>query len=532
MNAIPDEYLPTNIFNSKKAPALWMGAGIPMRYVEGFGSWEDILRNSSSMAGIDGDRFVALRNLVKNELGPGADPEDIFSKLALELSNTINDMVACGELDLKTIFDEEQLKQYRHNVDPLKLMICESIPTEIRFKEDYSEEIALFRKLSESTPVVITTNYDYTIESLFNNQFKVYSNTDEYYFSDSVGFGEIYKIHGTVKRPSSIVIDSNDYQRFKDESFIITSKIVSVICECPLIIMGYSMGDKMIRDMICKMFKSFSDEKKKQLAGNILYIGYDPNTEPRLGNMQIQSDSGLFYIKTLTINDYRPVLQDLTECSGTMSTIQIRKIKRMISDVVSENPPKGRRIAYVGIEGIDDVDPKRTIIAFTSAAALANIKSTSRYSTDDLIKDILDNDVPKLQADSLVDVWFEGEKIGSNPFIPIFHYIRQLKRNPEDYSPKLKAYIEDKRKQYLQFRRKKQSSTIESVKSRQDFLETIGITDFKGDRLDLILIAFMKNWISEEEAIEHVRDCTDSMKNHNSTSVRRTITYLAFKEFE
>lgn len=229
------------------------------------------------------------------------------------------------------------MKQYRHGVDPLKLLICSDLKT-IEFKDEYRAEIELFRRLSESTPAVITTNYDYLVETLFDNKYKVYSNTDEYYFSDSVGLGEIYKIHGTVKRPSSIVINRNDYERFNEGSFVITSKIVSLLCESPLVILGYSMGDKIIRDMLGNMFMSFSKEKKEQLAKNILYVEYRPGAKPRKGTMQIESESGIFYINTLAIDNFEPLLKDLVECECALPVTQMRKIKRMISDIVFEAP--------------------------------------------------------------------------------------------------------------------------------------------------------------------------------------------------
>ncbi len=532
MSDFPNDLLPSSFFNPKKAPVMWIGAGIPKRYVEGFVTWEEILKRAASQAGINEDQFIALRNLKVNELGPETDTEEINTNLALELSSLLNDMIAGGEINPAWFFDEDQLKQYRHNVDPLKLLICKEM-SEIRFKEEYAEEIELFSSLSESIPAVITTNYDYTVEKLFGNKYKVYSSTDEYYSSDSVGIGEIYKIHGTIKRPSSIVVNANDYHKFEKESFVIVSKIVSLLCESPLVIMGYSMSDKMIRNMIGKMFNSFSQKRKESLAENILYIDYRPGETPRKGTMQVQSDFGSYPINTLTVDDFRPILRDLSELSCGIPVTQVRKIKRMVSSIVSETPAQGKRMAYIGIEGIDDVDPKRTVLAFTTEAALQDIKSARTYTILDLVEDVLYNDDLSLPASSLVDIWFESQEIGNAPFIPIFHYLRKLDRKPDSYSPKMRAFIEEKRDQYDKFLNKKHSSSIDSVRNYEDYIDALNSSEFKGERCDLILVAMMKGLIEEQEARSTIVKLIDAGTiKADKTFTKRAVTYLAFKDMK
>lgn len=532
MQDFPKELLPSSIFTSKKAPVLWIGAGISKRYVKGFVVWEEILAKASEKAGINRDQFIARRNIIRNELGPKADEEDINSAFALDLSSLLNDMIASGDLDPKSLFDDGQLNQYRHDVDPLKLLICDTLKS-IEFRDEYKEEIALFRNLSESTPIVITTNYDMMIETLFNNSFKVFSCPDEYYFSDSLGIGEIYKIHGTIKRPRSLVINSNDYEKFRENSFVLTSKIVSAISETPLVIMGYSMGDKMIRDMLGHMFRAFTKEKKELLARNILYIDYRPGEEPKRGTMQIQSESGTFYINTISVDDYSPVLKDLSEFRPSIPVTQIRFLKKMFVDIISENPIEGQRIAYVGIEGIDDVDPKRTVIAFTTAAAIQDIKGSRRFEILDLIHDVVDHDELKLPARSLVDVWFESVRYDADAYIPIFHYLRELGRNSQSYSPKMQRFIENKHDQYQKFIMKKHSLMIDSVKGHDDFINILSHPHFIGNKFDLVTVAYMNGWITEKEAIDTIRNLLKGTNDKEwDTSVKRAITCLAFKEID
>lgn len=65
MSDYPSEYLPTNLFGTKKPPLLWVGSGIPARYVKGFLTWRSMLINAAGKADITEDQFVAIENIVK-----------------------------------------------------------------------------------------------------------------------------------------------------------------------------------------------------------------------------------------------------------------------------------------------------------------------------------------------------------------------------------------------------------------------------------------------------------------------------------
>ncbi len=148
--------------------------------------------------------------------------------------------------------------------------------------------------------------------------------------------------------------------------------------------------------------------------------------------------------------------------------------------------------------------------------------------------DILENDVPKIRATSIIDVWFEGYRYQKDTYIPIFHYLRQMNRDEQQYSPKLKDYIIAKRRQYDLFRNRRQSSSINSVKSGDDVQRALNAQHFVGDKMDLILLAVMNNWLTEKEAMVWIKKLIVSRGEEciKSTIVKRTITYLAFKDFE
>ncbi len=530
MCAYPEELLPTTLFDSSKPPILWIGSGMSKRYIKGFLVWDELLKEVCSRFGISSDRFISIRNHVKDELNdPDASDDDVAMSVATELSHILNKKMSDGEIDPKDILSPEDLEQFRHGVEPIKLIVCSMI-RDIEFRSDYSEEISLFKTLKFSIPVVITTNYDKMIETLFDNEYKVYRNTDEYFQSDILGVGEIHKIHGTVDMPRSIILTKNDYALFDRRSAVVISRIVSAICDSPMIIMGYSMSEKRVRNILGSMASSFSEDVRRKLSKNILFIEYSAGCEPILGDMQIDHDDGTFMIRKLTISDFKPILDDLTKCTYSMTIPQVRKLKSMLRDLIVPNPTESekKRIAYVGIEGIDDVDPQRTAIAFGTNAAIGAIKSSSSYLVNDIVKDILSGR-SRLNAESIVDIWFEGRTMNMRDYIPIFYYLDKLGRNPDVYSDRMKEFVEKKRSQYHDFIKKRQPAIFYSVTNLDDLKNIIDSSPLKFNRSDLITYCFLKDIISQQDAFNLINAEYEKAGNVTNTQISRALTFLYIK---
>lgn len=130
----------------------------------------------------------------------------------------------------------------------------------------------------EIIPCVITTNYDSILEhDIFEDRFKVYSRVSDYYLSGSQGIGEIFKIHGTCEDPATMILNQDDYIHLDNESKIVTAKILSVLCDYPMLIMGYSLEDADIKGILDDLISSLDDEKLREVEKNIIYVGYSPN---------------------------------------------------------------------------------------------------------------------------------------------------------------------------------------------------------------------------------------------------------------
>ena len=523
----PEALLPSNMFSMKRSPILWIGSGMSKRYVEGFQTWDELLMGVASRFGVDSDMYMAIRMGVMQSMDDPSPSEDrIAMRTASQLSSILIRRISNGEVKASDILDEQDLNQYRHGVDPLKLMVCSGM-RDLKFRQDMGEEIECFKALKDSVPAVITTNYDTVVETLFNNEFKVFNDIDEYYGSNEFGIGEIHKIHGTIKAPRSIVLTEEDYDRFHQKSTIVSSKIVSMMCESPLLIMGYSMEDRIIREIIGSMFSCFSREKATAISKNIVCIQYSKGAEPSRGIMQVESSSGLFQIQTLILDDYLPILRDISRFRMTFSVMQMRMLRKMMVDIsLSPDPNNDPRLAYAGIEGIDEVDPDRTVIALTSKVYIDATKSFKSFSIDDVIRDVLYD--CKLPAESMIDIWFEANRLRPQVYLPIFDYLASLNRGIEDCSERLCTFIHTKNKQYQEFFETcdEKFAGISDIESFERLMKS----DKGFKRPDLIIYAFRKNLIDRDETIDRLRDEFKRNDCKSNTSLKRAVTYVGYRK--
>ncbi|MDO5853967.1 MAG: SIR2 family protein [Thermoplasmata archaeon] len=410
-SSYPEDLLPSNMFSMKRSPVLWIGSGISKRFAENFRTWDGLLSDVASRFGVDPDTYTALKLEASMEVAdPDTDRDLVYMKTASKLSARLVSMFADGTLRPRDLLSEDELDQYRHGVDPFKLLVCSGMG-KAAYREERREEIECFAELRDSVPAVVTTNYDTVVEDLFGSGFKVFNDVDEYYAPDSIGMGEIYKIHGTVRMPRGIVITERDHRRFESRRPIVSAKILSLMCEAPLLILGHSADDRIVRDSIRDMFNGFSREKASEVARNIVFIQYREGASPERGVIMIESSNGAIPVQMVVLDDMLPIFRDASRHRRTLTVGQIRMLRRMMSDVsLTADPNNDPRMAYAGIEGIDDVDPNRTVIALTSRVYLDAARSFSSFSIDDIIRDVLGS--RSLPAESVVKVWFEERRQG------------------------------------------------------------------------------------------------------------------------
>ena len=141
------------------------------------------------------------------------------------------------------------------------------------------DELAKLKELSNrSLAGIITTNYDRLLE-VETEGYKSFVGQEELIFSALQGWAEIYKIHGSVTDPSTILITDKDYREFKEFSPYLTAKLMTIFMEYPIIFMVYSLTDPNIRIILEDLGKCLSKKNLEKLQRRFIYVEHKRGQE-------------------------------------------------------------------------------------------------------------------------------------------------------------------------------------------------------------------------------------------------------------
>ena len=160
---------------------------------------------------------------------------------------------------------------------PFKVEIAQYIDEHSVPVEDKAEELALLKAISsKSLAGIITTNYDCLLERETDG-YKSFVGQEELVFSAIQGWAEIYKIHGSITNPGSIVITESDYQHFMEYCPYLASKLMTIFMEYPIIFIGYSLSDPNVRIILQSIVKCLTKENLERLQDRFIYVEWEAN---------------------------------------------------------------------------------------------------------------------------------------------------------------------------------------------------------------------------------------------------------------
>lgn len=195
-------------------PILFVGSGMSRRYLN-LPDWKGLLERLAKIVNDDEFTYSSYESRAKSiELKAGLMPK------VAELIQNDFDEKWFADPSIRTV-EKSVLEQIKNNgLSPFKAEMAALIQKEAEINQKYLEEIKKFAQISEkSIAGVITTNYDSFLEDTLNG-FTTYVGQTQLIFSSIHGIAEIYKIHGSVESPESIVINEKDYFIFEKKVLI------------------------------------------------------------------------------------------------------------------------------------------------------------------------------------------------------------------------------------------------------------------------------------------------------------------------
>lgn len=406
-----------NKFNT--TPFLFIGSGISKRYLN-LPDWKGLLKHFAESISNDEFAYDSYENRAKTmkcKLG-------IMPKVA-ELIQQDFDRKWFSDEQIRTI-DKDMIEEIHKGLSPFKAELAEYIKRQSITKMDYKDEIDKLSKISvKNIAGVITTNYDLFLESCFKG-FTKYVGQAQLIFSAIQGLAEIYKIHGSVEEPESIVINEEDYIGFERKSTYLAAKLMTIFMEYPIIFMGYSISDSNIQSIIKSIVNCLDASQINLLEDRFVFIEYKSGmVGAEVAPYTIMIENKPLTMKKVTLNSFMLLYNALENKKAKLPVVILRRFKKELYEYTITNTPTANlRVASIDDERIRDDD----LVLAIGKASEFGIKGLSGLDANEWYRNIILDDL-KFSADELLEYAFPKLIRQNSGKLPLNKYLAEATKD-------------------------------------------------------------------------------------------------------
>lgn len=333
-------------------PVLFVGSGLTRRYLN-LPDWKGLLRQYC----VSGKPFEYYNDKATRECN--GTPDMRLPKAADYIEADFNekwytdDSYAESRRQHKTEMEAE--------ISPLKICMAEYFANAIgTIQHQYDSEIEQLKKIcNKNVSCIITTNYDCFLEEcLGRDNFKVFIGQDDLLFSTTYEIGELYKIHGCCTKPESIVINSADYGKMQQKSAYLSSKILTMFLERPIIFLGYGINDADIKQILESISACLENDQLDKLKERLIFVEWNNNPEKsdEISERKLDSNNGkTLSMKNVLLTDYAELYAAILQNKAKYDVKVLRRVKSQLYELVKENKPTDK--LYIATN-IDDDSPE------------------------------------------------------------------------------------------------------------------------------------------------------------------------------
>lgn len=394
------------LLNKKKtAPFLFVGSGVSRRYLNA-PTWKELL---SKFAPNHFNSYVTKSTTRK------------YPEVARMIASDVNEELwNLPETDPFALRFKDQCVKL---CSALRFRIKEYLERLATIDSDdfehIKEELELLKQLKVDG--VVTTNWDLFLESTFS-KFKTYIGQNGLLTSSTHSIGEIYKIHGCISKPESMILTDEDYDEFNRKNPILAAKLLTIFTEHPIIFIGYSLSDENIKDILTTLLSCYDPESIEKLKENLIFIEWDedPKCTPEILTQSILLDraSNIWIpITKVRTHYYSPIYKAINQFERQIPAHLLRAFKDQFYQIITtENPEK--KIYVASSEQIEDGD--FSDVEFVCGFGVIANHSDAGFEGYD-ISHILDDyfiEDKKFDRDKLISITIAG----ISGYIPVYKY--------------------------------------------------------------------------------------------------------------
>lgn len=484
-------------------PIIFVGAGFSMRYLSVSYSWPALLEK------------VCVDLTGDNEL---------YKDLVRENSNKDGDAnLPAVASSLESIFDAK-LKEDRHgkfkdindefyrsddtssNLSRFKIYISKIVNVS-DLRDGADGELAELTLASKNIASVITTNYDSFIESSIGYNAVIGND-----ILMSNPYGAVYKIHGCVTKPESIIITDKDYDYFDKKYELIRAQLLSLFIHNPIIFMGYRIGDPNVKKVLKTIFSYIparSDVAEK-IKSNFLLIERSAGVESLdvvSHDIEVE-ESGVISINKISTDNFMGVYKAISSLHLPVSVMDIKRAESVFGKI-----KEGGNIKVKLVGDLEALSNDELVFAIGSVNTIKVHMQTPQEMMENYF-DLISN--KENHVVSLLDKF----TISKSSYFPSFGFsticsdIKCLPRLNKNQKEKLKSYFSSIKKNHR---------IIES--SIEDIYSNYGESENKME--NVIFFNAYNRSIPTKELEDYLR----AYSNKGSTGYRRLLALYDLLQF-
>ncbi|UGW84615.1 SIR2 family protein [Bacillus velezensis] len=508
-----------NLLENNEYPIIFVGSGISKRYLENFPKWEELLKEYWDLLENESNFYSYLSKLSTNiqKQDPGLPKNKITYLTNIKAAQKI-------EIQFKELFYDEIIKvpnldiqtAYQNDISPFKQSIAERFKS-YDIKEGLQPEIELFKQFIRKAQIIVTTNYDTFIEDLYNDEYDGQISTyvgHRGFFDQTEGWAELFKIHGSVEDPNSIVITEDDYDLYDKKSILISAKIIAALVNSPIIFLGYSLTDVNVQNMISDFASQLPKEDLRKSAQRIIVVEREEGQES-IVEQQVSDHNFGWHYTLLKTDNFKKLFEELIQVNQGLSPYHVRKYHQVIKKLVVDKGKNGALDAVLlspqELDAIEDkIDAgKPIVLALGDKAHIYKMPNATSYMLDYVLN----------KQEIMTDValrYVASEP--SNSRIPFARYVQDIDVDKVDITTKEKERIlqrienhgslEDMRKSINKYYQQEYDEISQIVKegferSKEIDIVVYNINNFKNMKdLEHYVKSNIKNYFSKSTSTE------------------------------
>lgn len=505
-------------------PMVFIGSGISKRYLVDFPGWEDLLEFFWKQLH-QGKDFYAylnnLRNVIKDRKPDLRETEIIYLtniEAGTEIECIFNEKYYREEIEVDNF---SQKQAYRLNISPFKKALSNRFGN-YSIKPEMNDELNFFKKFLNKTQIILTTNYDLFIEDCYNSINE--SGVKKYigqngFFEQTEGWAELFKLHGSVEEPGSIIISKEDYAKFENNSILISARIISLLINSPIIFLGYSLTDMNIRKILKDFSSSLNANDIKKMGSRIIIVERDEGRQDIVENKIYDNDLNCEYT-VLKTDNFLKLFKEITEINQGVSPSEVRKYQHIIKQLIVDSGKKGSlNSLLVAPEQLDEIEKRigdeKLVVALGDTTYIFRMPDLMTYIYDYIFEE------NSIHTDIALR-YVATQNINSR--IPFIKYTQSVDLE--------KTQLNHVEKEKIKQRINNQSSlkvAISSInishKIKINSLSEIKEQKFKRDK-ELDIVSFNVRKISIDELEIYVKGKVEELKEKEATTMSTSMRRL------